>query len=52
MADEKKVEVNNVEDEENMELDLDELENVSGGSIKNTKKKKTSSISKNTKSKV
>ena len=40
------------ETEESKELDLDELEEVTGGALRDVAKKRTSSISSNTRSKI
>ncbi|MCH5185593.1 MAG: hypothetical protein J1F64_05640 [Oscillospiraceae bacterium] len=49
MKDEKKTDVN---DKEAVEIDLDELEQVTGGSIKDVKHTKTTDVSSNTKGKI
>lgn len=51
MSDEKKTTVN-AEEIAEQEINLDELEQVTGGSIKNVQYIKTTDISKDTKSKI
>lgn len=51
MADEKKKNMNN-EEVAAQEIDFDELEKVTGGSIKNVNYTKTTDISQDTKSKI
>ena len=50
MADEKKI--TETEAKESKELNLDELEEVTGGALRDAGKKRTSSISSNTRSKI
>ena len=50
MADEKKIV--QAEVEESKELDLDELEEVTGGALRDAPRKKTSSISSGTRSSI
>ena len=44
MSEEKKVQENAIINEDEMELDLDELNQVSGGSIGNARREKTEAI--------
>lgn len=52
MSDEKKIIKTEEQEKETKEINLDALEEVTGGSLRDAKKKKTSSISDDTRSKI